>query len=75
MSRSYRHVPILGIKTSPSENQDKRLANRALRRVVKVAVCCGREALPLMRELSDVWGFNKDGKRWCHDPTPRMMRK
>ena len=75
MSRSRRHVPIFGITTSESEKQDKRTANRRLRRAVRHALARGRDVLPHLREVSNVWAFDKDGKRWRADATPRDMRK
>jgi hypothetical protein len=66
MSRSCRKTPIVGITTAASEKRDKQLANRRLRRVVKRVLRDEPEAqvLPLKREVSDVWGMDKDGKRW-----------
>ncbi|HEX8524949.1 MAG TPA: hypothetical protein VF669_22050 [Tepidisphaeraceae bacterium] len=75
MARSRRRRPIFGITTSETEKQDKRLANRRLRRKVRVAVETGDEVLPVLREVSDVWGFDKDGKRWCWGIGEREMRK
>lgn len=68
-------MPIFGITTSRSEKQDKRRANRALRRVVRHCLREEDEMLPLLREVSDVWGFDKDGKAWASHATPRDMRK
>ena len=49
-----------------SEKQDKRLANRRLRRAVRhtlhVMECPG--LLPHRRELSSPWTMAKDGKHW-----------
>jgi hypothetical protein len=75
MSRSRRRTPIFGITTSDSEKQDKREANRRLRRAVRLALDAGDEVLPHLREVSNVWGFAKDGKRWCAHASPRDMRK
>jgi hypothetical protein len=68
-------MPIFGITTSDSEKQDKRRANRRLRRAVRLALDAGREVLPHLREVSNVWAFDKDGKRWRDDATSRDMRK
>jgi hypothetical protein len=61
-----------------SEKQDKRLANRRIRRRVKVVLEAGPEddMLPTLRELSDPWTMAKDGKRWF-DPSryPEELRK
>jgi hypothetical protein len=78
MSRSFRHTPSFGITTARSEKRDKRLANRRHRRITRVALAQGDEVLPLLRELSNVWGFDKDGKLWWPGKlwfAPSMMRK
>ena len=81
MSNSRRKTPVFGnagATSRQSEKQNKRLANRALRRLVneeleKVKDCpelADSQELPEMREVSDVWGFDKDGKRyWNPDAT------
>ena len=67
MSRSRRSLPIISRTCSGyrhGEKDDKRQAHRALRRGVRVAI--QKDAsLPLLREVSDVWNFRKDGKQWC----------
>lgn len=75
MARSYRHTPIFGITTCRSEKTDKRLANRKLRRAQVRAADGGAEILPLLREVSDVWGFGKDGRRYDRSAGAREMRK
>jgi len=75
MARSYRHTPIFGITTSQSEEQDKRLANRRLRRLVRPALSRGDELLPLLRDVSNVWSFDKDGRRYDPRATRKQMRK
>ena len=78
MSHSYRHTPIVGITTAVSEKDDKQKANRRIRRVVREAIRRSpeAEALPHVREQSDPWTFEKDGKQWV-DPRayPKGMRK
>jgi len=55
-----------------SDKFDKRLSNRRLRR--RVIECLERgEDPPKMREVSDVWLFNKDGKTFVGDK--KWMRK
>ena len=67
MSRSYRKNPIHGIAKCQSEKQDKRHANRAWRRIVKMRVACGDyDVLPAQKEISNIWDFGKDGKRWVN---------
>lgn len=72
MARSFRKTPISGNTTSPSEKQDKRLANRRWRRRARLALAAGREP-PLQREASDVWDFDKDGKRWFGHHPPKVL--
>ncbi len=78
MSRSERKTPITGITTATSGKQDKRIANRQLRRRVKqlLDVNPATEVLPLEREVSDVWLMDKDGKiRFDPERHPDLMRK
>jgi len=68
MGKSYRKTTIIG-HGGRSEKDDKRLANRALRHRIKnlVKKYPHEEIFPVMREISDVWSFNKDGKGWFGD--------
>lgn len=61
MSRSYRKVPKRGIGAD-SDKKSKRYANRSYRRAVREALHRGNEVMPELREVSDVWDFEKDGK-------------
>ena len=65
MSRSYRHSPFMGI-ASHSDKPGKVLANRALRAATREALvnCHDFDDLvcPVLREVSNVWSFPKDGK-------------
>ena len=76
MSRSYRHTPIFGMSTATSEKWHKRRARHVWRQVVHVALGQGREVLPELRELSNVWTMPKDGRQYL-DPRrwPEYMRK
>lgn len=68
MSRSYRRTSILPMTCAESEKADKRAAHRRLRQRTKQALgqVADPDAFypPLLREVSDVWVFAKDGKRW-----------
>jgi hypothetical protein len=75
MARSYRRTPIFGITTSKSEKQAKRIANRRLRRAVRQAMLRGKEVLPRLREVSNLWSFDKDGRRYDRGAGAREMRK
>lgn len=77
MSRSRRRTPIRGITTADSEKQDKRIANRKLRRKVRVAIRADAEGeMPARRQVSNPWCMDKDGKM-RFDPAryPRYLRK
>ena len=79
MSRSYKHTTISAITTAQSEKRDKQLANRRFRRVSKHRVRIEAEPLVHLNEISDVWDFQKDGKRYF-DPDevklfPKLFRK
>ncbi len=77
MSRSRRRTPVRGLTTSDSETEDKRIANRKLRRKVRAVLPLDPDAvLPALREVSCVWAFDKDGKiRFDPGERPRWMRK
>ena len=88
MSRSNKRTPICGMTTAESEKQDKRLANRSLRRksraVLKTSASGPAElvaeqnnslVLPTIREVSNVYTFDKDGKQWLNNPDPKDLRK
>jgi len=85
MSRSRRHSPVCSMTTGGfkrGEQGDKRRCNRALRCAVRVGLRKGRDILPLAREVSDSWTWDKDGKTtwWVYPPDmggylERLMRK
>lgn len=76
MSRSYRHLPIIGMTTACSEKEDKRLANRAFRRANALKIDNPHGIYPALREYSDPWGWSKDGKMWFEpEKYPKSMRK
>jgi hypothetical protein len=56
--------------TAPSDKADKANANRRLRRIVKQRLkddeFIEEIALPQLREVSNVWDFAKDGKRFLN---------
>jgi len=86
MSRSFKRNPIIGYTTAESEKYDKRLANRSLRRKTRAVLATAGTGnpervvesvgvLPLLREVSNVYSFDKDGKQWLDDPDPKDLRK
>lgn len=74
MSNSKRKTPKVAITCAESEKENKRAANRKHRRVSKIQVTQGNTPSKI-KELSDVWNFDKDGKIFLKDPTPRELRK
>ena len=67
MSYSFRKTPIIGCcggKSRISEKKDKRIANKSLRRINKMILKEYDEntIFKEMREISDIWSWNKDGK-------------
>ncbi len=68
MTRSKRKTPICGV-TGGSDKKDKRTANKRFRKIMKDVTKFVR-----LREISDVWCFNKDGKFWFGD-NEKLMRK
>ncbi|WP_185156041.1 hypothetical protein, partial [Fulvivirga kasyanovii] len=66
---------IRGITSANSEKQNKRKANRRLRRIVNQKVKEGEVDLPELKEVSNVWSFDKDGKAYNPDMGDKEMRK
>ena len=83
MARSYKHTPVCGLTNAHSEKEDKRIANRVLRVVVRQLLRTAGDddeltILPVMWEVSNRRGFAKDGKHWFNLANPRnrkLMRK
>jgi hypothetical protein len=69
MSRSVKKNPFTGHTTSGSEKQDKRHANRKYRRRIKVLLPTTTEETIFLevRETSNVYTFDKDGKQYLHE--------
>lgn len=80
MSRSYKKTPIHGNTTARSEKQDKRHANRKLRRKPIEDFT----TIPI-KKFEDNWGWAKDGRTYADkqwyiktgwlDYYRKMMRK
>lgn len=75
MSHSKKRTKKFGTTTASSEKEDKRIANRKFRRLVKSKAKVLDEDMPQIREVSNVWSFAKDGKRYYHNPDEKDMRK
>ena len=64
MTRSRRHTPVTGwtmTASKASEQRDKTRAQRRLRHAIRRRI--GEDLLPLLREVSNVGWFGKDGKQ------------
>jgi len=81
MSRSHKKTPICGHTTAETEKTDKRLANRRFRRTVRQQLGVvapgddGDSVITDIREVSNIWSFDKDGKQYLDNPQPKDMRK
>lgn len=75
MSKSEKKTKIRGITTAKSEKENKQDANRKYRRIVKQKVKSNESELPKIREISNVWSFDKDGKKYDSEMTDKDLRK
>ena len=79
MSRSRKKTKIFGNAGAPSEKQDKRLANRALRRASKITIESSSDfdslIVPDAKDVYSPWDFAKDGKHYWAEATAKDMRK
>ena len=75
MSRSWIKNKIVGYTKKESEKRDKTIANKRYRRLVKVRIAKRSELLPLIREISNIYQFDKDGKHYYAGMTKIEMRK
>ncbi|WP_435138580.1 hypothetical protein [Formosa sp. A9] len=75
MSRSIKKTKIHGITSATSEKACKRFANRKFRRIIKQKITTDDLDLPKVREISNVWFFEKDGKKYNSEMTPKALRK
>ena len=78
MSRSRRKNLYRAITTAESEKQDKRAYHRRFRHAAEQALKADPtgNSVPILREYSDPWGMDKDGKvRFDPVKYPKEMRK
>jgi len=75
MSRSFRKNSIIGITTCESEKQAKKIANRRFRRITNIRIQIRKFDFPLIREISNIWNFGKDGKQYLKKIDEKEMRK
>lgn len=86
MSRSIRHIPIIG-NCSNSDKPGKSKANRKLRLAVRMTLAAATTGgaidyavldnlvMPHLREVSNVWDFPKDGKHYMKRHKEAWCRK
>ncbi|SHF87597.1 hypothetical protein SAMN05444274_11155 [Mariniphaga anaerophila] len=55
--------------------KNKQIANRKFRKLTKQNVQQGDEGLPEVREVSNVWTFDKDEKIYYKNMTEKDLRK
>lgn len=75
MSRSFKHTTISAITTAQSEKRDKQLANRRFRRISRHRVRTETEPLIDLDEISDIWDFQKDDKRYFNSEESKLFPK
>lgn len=75
MSNSFKKTKFRPVAPSPSEKEDKRFANKKFRKAVTQDIRNERPVLRHLRECSDVWMFDKDGKIYDPKLTKKDMRK
>lgn len=76
MARSRKRHPIGGITKAASDKAWKRMGHRATRKRTRQALASGHiDALPVVREVMDVWSMPKDGKQYRHFQPEQVMRK
>ena len=72
MSHSFKKHAFAGVTTSKSEKKDKRLAHRRLRTLTnslmkEISEGAEIDVLPVIKEVSDIYNFDKDGKIFYHE--------
>lgn len=79
MSRSKRKTPKTGLTTAESEKKDKVFVHRKFRRASKVKIKSNEEPPVNLNEVSDIWNFAKDTKRYYDkedlERYPKAIRK
>tara|TARA_R100000935_G_scaffold34622_1_gene55262 strand:+ start:1079 stop:1306 length:228 start_codon:yes stop_codon:yes gene_type:complete len=75
MSNSKRKLPILLNCIAVSEKDEKQLANRKLRRLVKEKLSDFNYELPALKEVDSNWNWPKDGKSYRSDLTNKQLTK
>lgn len=77
MSGSRKKSPFIGVTAAAGAAEDKRRANKKLRRVARVRVQMNPdEVLPAkLKEVSDIWTTAKEGKIRISSGDRARMRK
>ncbi len=75
MSHSHKKHPAGGVVNDASDKEAKRLANRAERLAVHMALAAGQEVLPDRRQVSDHEDFPKKGREWLGSENAAALRK
>jgi hypothetical protein len=75
MSKSYRKTPIVPV-AGASDKWDKRLSNRKFRKKEKTILRDFQQDSSILpedlNEVSDVWGFAKDGKVYISEEEEKL---
>jgi len=74
MSNSKRKTPIIP-NCGVSDKKGKQKANRSYRKIVHSLLSIGKDDFPLLKEISDIWDFPKDGKSFISNCNPKYLRK
>jgi hypothetical protein len=81
MGKSFKTTPIEANTKAESDKVGKVHANKALRRAIKVKLHTlpieedSDVILPVTKEVSNVYDFPKDGKKYVGKVIPQKMRK
>ena len=78
MSRSSRKTPKIGNLSSGvrlGEKKNKQKANRKLRRLTKEEIRTIGETKLTIRNVSDVWLYEKDGKTYIGNLDEKIRKK
>lgn len=78
MSRSCRKTPIFGHTSAETDHPWKKRAARRLRHRVKQALNHSLDGGGFAGhpwDLESDWASDKDGKSFCRNPDPKLLRK
>ena len=76
MARSYKKEKYFAnCNPRNSEKWDKQQANQKLRSKVKIKIALGEEVLLLLKDISNIAMFKKDGKYYWKNASKKDLRK